>query len=303
MSDIDLTGKVAIVTGAGGGLGAAYATALAAAGGSVVVNDVDGAAADRVVSSIREAGGTAVAHTGPVGPTATADELVATADREFGRLDCLVANAGILRDKVLWKMSDDDFDQVVNVHLRGSFTCGRAAAVYLREQGDGGSIVLVGSPAGQYGSFGQTNYAACKAGLVAMARTWSMELGRSGIRANAIVPTAATPMTRTIPAFSEHVAAYEDEGTPLPDWMRRDAAIGTPADVAALIVWLASDASNGVTGQTLGLGGDRFAVWSYPEEAAVRLQEGGFTAADIDAAWRSDDFVAQPSGVPPVAPP
>lgn len=114
-----------------------------------------------------------------MGDSESARRLVDTAVEEFGRLDVLVTNAGILRDRVLWKMTDDDFDAVVRVHLRGTFTCARAAAVRMREQGTGGRLILISSPAGQRGNFGQTNYAAAKAGIVAMARTWAMELGRS----------------------------------------------------------------------------------------------------------------------------
>ena len=143
-----LDGKVAIVTGAARGLGRAYAEALAAAGADVVVNDVD--------EAVREVA--AVAEVCPVGSTEAADALVERAVAEFGRLDVMVTNAGVLRDKVLWKMSDDDFDTVVDTHLRGTFTCARAAAIRMRAQEEGGRIIVVGSPAGQYGNFGQTNY-------------------------------------------------------------------------------------------------------------------------------------------------
>ena len=169
---MELSGKVAIVTGAGRGLGRAYAEALARNGAQVVVNDVD-EAAEEVAAQI---GGKAVIA--PVGSTETAERLVAAAVEEFGRLDVLVTNAGILRDKVLWKMSDDDFDAVITTHLRGTFTCTRAAAVRMREQGEGGRIICVGSPTGQVGNFGQTNYAAAKAGIVAFARTGALELAR-----------------------------------------------------------------------------------------------------------------------------
>src|SRR5690606_33383885 len=155
-----LDGKVAVVTGSGRGLGKAYARALAAAGAAVVVNDVDAAAADETVAEIAAAGGRAVAVVAPVGPSATAEQLVTTAVAAFGKLDVLVANAGVLRDRVLWKTADDDFDLVVETHLRGAFTTGRAAAVHMRERGEGGRIVLIGSPAGQHGNFGQTSYAA-----------------------------------------------------------------------------------------------------------------------------------------------
>jgi NAD(P)-dependent dehydrogenase (short-subunit alcohol dehydrogenase family) len=283
---MDLTGKVAVVTGGGRGLGRAYAAALAGAGAKVVVNDVDAAAARAVVETIRDAGGDAVAHVGVVGDTATADDLVATAVEHHGRLDTMVTNAGILRDRVLWKMSDDDFDDVVRVHLRGTFTCARAAAIRFREQGDGGRLVLAGSPAGQHGNFGQGNYAACKAGITAMARTWAMELARADVTVNCIVPTAATEMTRTIPAFAPHVEALEERGEALPEWLRKGEAFGTPEDVAGLVVFLASDASADVTGQTIGLGGDRLALWSYPDEVAAAYRDGGWTADDIARAYR-----------------
>ena len=133
---------------------------------------------------------------------------MARAVEEFGRLDVMVTNAGVLRDKVLWKMTEEDFDLVVDTHLRGTFTCARAAAIRMREQGDGGRIVVVGSPAGQYGNFGQTNYAAAKAGIVAFARTWALELARSSITVNAIVPTAWTQMTATIPIYAPLVGAW-----------------------------------------------------------------------------------------------
>lgn len=294
---IDLTGKVAIVTGSGQGLGLAYAKALAAAGAQVVVNDVDGAAAERAVTAITEAGGTAVAVVAPVGPTSTADLLVSTAVEEFGRLDVLVANAGVLRDRVLWKMADADFDDVIGTHLRGTFTTVRAAAIRLREQGEGGRIVVIGSPAGQYGNFGQTSYAAAKAGVVAMARTWSLELARAQVTVNVVVPTAITAMTATIPVYKEVAEAYERGGA-LPRVVRREHALGGPEDVAPLIVWLASDSSAGVTGQAIGVGGDKLSLYSYSEELAVTYREGGWSAEAIAEAWPSTFApVGQPSGI------
>ncbi|MGI5191345.1 SDR family NAD(P)-dependent oxidoreductase [Promicromonospora sp. CA-289599] len=294
---IDLTGKVAIVTGSGQGLGLAYAKALAAAGAKVVVNDVDGAAAERAVAAITEAGGAAVAVVAPVGPTSTADLLVQTAVEEFGRLDVLVANAGVLRDRVLWKMADADFDDVVGTHLRGTFTTVRAAAIRLREQGEGGRIVVIGSPAGQHGNFGQTSYAAAKAGVVVMARTWSLELARAQVTVNVVVPTAITAMTATIPVYQEVAAAYE-RGETLPHVVRREHALGGPEDVAPLIVWLASDSSAGVTGQAIGVGGDKLSLYSYSEELAVTYREGGWSAEAIAEAWPSTFAPArQTSGI------
>ncbi|MGA6153806.1 SDR family NAD(P)-dependent oxidoreductase [Stenotrophomonas sp. NPDC087984] len=284
MPTIDLTGKAAVVTGSGRGLGLAYAHALAAHGASVVVNDVDGDAAEQAVKSITEAGGTAVAEVVPVGDAEAADRLVGRAVEELGRLDVLVTNAGILRDKVLWKMTDEDFDAVITTHLRGTFTCARAAAVRMREQGEGGTLVLVGSPAGQRGNFGQTNYSAAKAGIAAMARTWSMELARASITVNAVVPVAATAMTETIPALAPYTEALRN-GQPLPDFLRKGEGFGTPEDCAALVPFLASDAARGITGQCIGIGGDKVALWSHPQEIRAAYADGGWTSDALADAW------------------
>ncbi|MCY0938401.1 SDR family oxidoreductase [Streptomyces sp. H34-S4] len=282
---MDLHGKVAVVTGSGRGLGLGYARALAAAGAAVIVNDVDQDTVDAALATIRSEGGTAAGVVAAVGDSAAAQELVDAAVREFGRLDVLVTNAGILRDRVLWKMTDDDFDDVVRVHLRGTFTCARAAAVRMREQGTGGSLVLISSPAGQRGNFGQTNYAAAKAGVVAMARTWAMELGRAGITVNAVVPVAATEMTRTIPAFAPVIEESERTGSALPDWLRKGEGLGTVEDVTGLVTFLASDAAKDVTGQAIGVGGDRLALWAHPKEKATAFADGGWSAEAIAAQW------------------
>jgi NAD(P)-dependent dehydrogenase (short-subunit alcohol dehydrogenase family) len=280
-----LGGRVAVVTGAGRGLGLAYARALAAAGASVLVNDADEQAAKDAVAAIEAAGGAAAPHVAAVGSSEVADGLVAAAVDTFGRLDTLVTNAGILRDAVLWKMTDGDFDAVVQVHLRGTFTCARAAVRYLRERGEGGRLILVGSPAGQRGNFGQTNYAAAKAGIAALVRTWSMECARAGITVNGIVPVAATAMTATIPAFAPYVEALEQRGEPLPSWLRAGEGFGTTEDAAGLVVFLASEAAQDVTGQCIGIGGDRLTLWSHPQEVAVALRAGGWDADAIAEAW------------------
>ncbi len=284
---MDLTGKVAIVTGSGRGLGLAYASELARSGAAVVINDVDPQAADAAVRTITDAGGSAVAEVVAVGTSEAAQALVDRAVDEFGRLDVLVNNAGILRDSTLWKMTDDQFDAVITTHLRGTFTCTRAAAIRFREQGEGGRVICVGSPTGQVGNFGQTNYAAAKAGIVGMVRTWAMELARAEVTVNAIVPVAATGMTETVPFLKPFVDALQ-AGEPLPPYARRELAFGTPEDAAGLVAFLASDAAAGITGQAIGIGGDRLALWSHPTEAVVEFADGtGWSADAIAEVWPS----------------
>ncbi|HWL76147.1 SDR family NAD(P)-dependent oxidoreductase [Microbacterium sp.] len=279
---MSLEGKVAIVTGSGRGLGLAYARELARQGAAVVVNDVDESIAADAVAAIEADGGRAVAVVAPVGPTETAKKLVQTAVDTYGRLDILVTNAGVLRDTVLWKMSDDDFDTVINVHLRGTFTCAREAATYMRANEIPGRIICIGSPTGQRGNFGQTNYAAAKAGIVGMVRTWALELKKAGITANAVIPVAATAMTATVPYFAAAVEA-DEKGEPMPAFFRHDLGFGTADDVAGLIAYLGSDAAASVTGQAIGIGGDRLQLWSHPEPVVTAYHEGGWSYADLEA--------------------
>lgn len=277
---MDLSDRVAVVTGAGQGLGRAYATALAESGAAVVVNDVNGDSAAETVGLIEEAGGVGVAVVAAVGDTESAELLVSTAVSEFGRLDIMVTNAGILRDRVLWNMSDEDFDAVIRVHLRGTFTCARAAAVHFRERGEGGRLILAGSPAGQRGNFGQTNYAAAKAGIAAMARTWAMELARANVTVNALIPNAVTAMTATVP-FLAPFAEMIEKGEEIPSRVRKAISFGTADDCAGLVVFLASDAASNVTGQCIGIGGDRLSLWSHPTEMSSVFRDGGWSADQI----------------------
>lgn len=278
-----LTGRTAIVTGAGRGIGRATALALAEAGAAVVVNDLDEGPAREVADRIRAAGGRAAVAVAAIGSAEAADLCVSTAVARFGGMDILCCNAGVLRDRVLWNTEDADFDAVIATHLRGTFTCARAAARHWRAQGTGGRLILTGSVAGQRGNFGQTAYAAAKAGIAAMARTWSMELSRAGVTVNAIIPTALTRMVATIPALTAHVEAAE-QGTPPPEALRRQ-GLGLPEDVAPLAVYLASDAAAGITGQCIGIGGDRLGLWSHPCEIATLHSPGGWSVDAIAAAW------------------
>lgn len=291
--------RVAVVTGAGRGIGRASAVALADAGLQVVVNDADGDTASAVATEIVERGGDAMPHLGTVGPTEAAEDLLSAAVRRFGRIDVLVANAGILRDRVVWDMTDDDFDSVVTTHLRGTFTCARAAIRQMRAQRSGGRLILVSSTAGQRGNLGQTNYAAAKAGIVAMARTWAVECRPFRITVNAILPMAATRMVASIPGMDRLVAAAE-RGEPLPEALRSEYGLGTPQDVAPVVAYLASDRAARVTGQCIGIGGDRLALWTTPQEAVVELRPGGWTTEAIANAWDSRlSASAQPFGMAP----
>lgn len=275
-----LEGRVVMITGAGRGIGRAAASALSAAGAAVLVNDVDAAAAEAVVEDIVALGGRAAPFVAAIGSAEAAEAGVEKAVEAFGRLDVVACNAGILRDRVLWNTTDDDFDAVIETHLRGTFTCARAAVRHFREAGQGGRLILVSSIAGQRGNFGQTAYAAAKAGIAAMARTWSMELKRHNVTVNAIVPNALTAMTQTVPALAPLAEAVQ-RGEPVPQKFREDWGIGGPEDVAPAFVYLASDRSAQVTGQCIGIGGDRLSIWTHPTEADFRLRTGGWTASTL----------------------
>ena len=281
---MNLEGKVAVVTGSGRGIGRAYALALAQSGCAVVVNDVDADVAEATADEIAAGGGRVVAEVCAVGSAEAADQLVSGAVKAFGHLDIMCTNAGILRDCVLWNMSDEDFDAVIATHLRGTFTCARAAVRRMREQGSGGRIVVVSSIAGQRGNFGQTNYAAAKAGIAAYARTWAMECAKHNITVNAIVPNAITRMISTIPGMAPLVEAAE-KGEPLPATVRKQMGMGTAEDVAPLLVFLSSDEAAGITGQCIGLGGDKLSLWAHPKEISVAFRDGGWTADAIAEVW------------------
>jgi len=254
-------GRVAVVTGGGRGLGRAHATALAAHGARVVVNDlggeVDGSGgssgpADAVVEEIVVAGGVAVASKDDCADWEGASRIVQTAIDAFGRLDVLVANAGILRDRMLVSMTADDWDGVIRVHLRGTFCTAHWAAVHWRERSKAGEtvdgrLICTSSAAGLFGNIGQANYATAKAGLVAFTTVASAELGRYGVTANAIAPAARTRMTENL----------------FPDAMKRPVHgfdVMAPENVAPVVVWLASAESKGVTGRVFEVMGGRLGI-------------------------------------------
>src|SRR5207253_1993722 len=210
-----LEGRAAVVTGAGRGIGRAIAELLAAEGAAVVVNDlgaeVDGRGAsrrvaDEVVDAIRTRGGRAVANADSVADFAAAERIVETAVKEFGAIDILVNNAGILRDRMIFNMSEEEWDAVIAVHLKGTFNCTRHATRRMREQRRG-RIISISSTSGVYGNSGQANYGAAKDGIAGLTRVVARDVGRYGITANAVCPGAMTRMTATVPQTARAVRA------------------------------------------------------------------------------------------------
>lgn len=256
------TGRVAVVTGAGRGLGRAHALAFAAEGAKVVVNDLgvglDGtgaaaAPAQQVVDEIRALGGEAVAHGGDIATADGAVSLIATALDAFGRLDTLVNNAGFLRDRMLVNLDEDDWDAVMRVHLKGHFLPLKHAAAHWRAEAKAGRtpearVINTSSGAGLLGSVGQGNYAAAKAGIVGLTLVAAAETVRYGVQVNAIAPAARTRMTEQ--TFADTMAAPEGGGF--------DAM--APENVSPLVVWLGSAASAGVTGRVFEAEGGRITV-------------------------------------------
>lgn len=240
-----LQDKVAIVTGAGQGIGKAIAVRFAQEGAKVVVADMNEATAKEVVDEITSNGGQALAVQVNVTQIDSVDALIKATLDWGGRLDVLVNNAGITKDAQLRKMTEDQWDAVINVNLKGVWICGKAAATVMAEQG-GGSIINASSISGLHGNFGQSNYTATKGAVIAMAKTWAIELGPKGVRVNVVAPGwTETPMLATVP---EKVLDAVKGRTPL----RR---LGKPEDMANVYLFLASDDAAFVTGQVIEVDG------------------------------------------------
>jgi NAD(P)-dependent dehydrogenase (short-subunit alcohol dehydrogenase family) len=273
-----LDGKVAIVTGAGGGIGRAHARLFAREGAKVVVNDLGGSRegaganaspANQVVEEVRAAGGAAVANQDNVATAAGAAAIVKCAVDTFGRVDVLVNNAGILRDKSFLKMDEAMWDAVVEVHLKGTFLCSQVFAKQIVAQGGGGRVVNTTSVSGMLGNFGQANYSAAKAGIYGLTRTMSIELQKHRITVNAIAPIAKTRMTEDLPMF---------QGV---DTL-------TPEHIAPAALFLASDLCADRTGHVLAIAGARVYAFKVVETAG-RFKEtddnGVWTAQEIAESW------------------
>jgi len=258
-------GKCVVVTGAGRGIGKGHAEVLGAEGACVVVNDIDGAEALAVVGEIEKAGGRAVANADDVGTRKGCESLVAQCVSEFGRIDGAINNAGIVRDRSLLKMTDEEFDDVFRIHAKSTFWVGQAAALRMRDQGAGGCIVNTTSGA-HFGNFGQTNYAAAKGAIASMTYTWALELARYGIRVNCIAPGATTRMTAT---------AKDADGNEI------EMRYWDPALNAPIAAYMISDEGSWITGQVFATGMDRLGVMRQPQYGLTLLREEGWDMASV----------------------
>jgi NAD(P)-dependent dehydrogenase (short-subunit alcohol dehydrogenase family) len=275
-----LKDKVAVVTGAGGGIGRGIALLLAKEGAKVVVNDLGGSAtgegrdatpADKVVAEITAAGGTAVSNYDSVASLAGGEKIIGTALEKFGRIDVVVNNAGILRDRMLFNMSEDDWDAVIAVHLKGAFACTRAAAPHMRQQ-KGGRIINMTSTSGLIGNYGQANYAAAKLGIVGLTKVTALDLGRYGVTANCIAPFAWTRMIGSIPTETEAQKARVEKIKKM-----------DPGMIAPLVAFLASDAAQEVSGQIFAVRGKEIVLFSQPRPIRQIVDMEGWTAEKVAA--------------------
>ena len=268
-----LDGKVAVVTGAGGGLGRAHAMLLAQEGASVVVNDLGGSRdgtgagssmADSVVEEIKASGGRAIANYGSVTSRDDATAMISSAVEAFGKIDILIANAGILRDKSFKNMEDDQWDAVIDVHLRGTYLTTKAAYDTMLEQGTGGRIIVTSSTSGLFGNFGQTNYGAAKAGIAGFMRCLWLQGLKYGITANVLAPTATSRMTTDI----------------LPEDIQDNFP---PEAVSPPIVWLCTDEAKDVTGRQFLVGGNSVSLlsWQLTPIAKRSLEDGLWGVQEI----------------------
>ncbi|WP_439817811.1 SDR family NAD(P)-dependent oxidoreductase [Zavarzinia sp. CC-PAN008] len=267
-----LRDKVIVVTGGGRGIGRDIALTAAAEGARVVVNDTgagldgapgDAACAQSVVDEIKAAGGHAIADTHSVAEPGEAEAIIAGAVQAFGRVDGVVNNAGILRDRMFWKMSFNDFDAVMKVHLYGAFNVSRAAAQHFREQ-QSGAFVHITSTSGLVGNVGQANYAAAKLGLVGLSRSIATDMARAGIRSNAIAPFAMTRMVLSIP------------GLDTPEFREKNKEMA-PAKIAPLAAFLLGDDAREVSGQVFAVRGNEISVMSQSRPLKTVHDARGWT--------------------------
>jgi NAD(P)-dependent dehydrogenase (short-subunit alcohol dehydrogenase family) len=282
MSGNMLEGKVAVVTGAGRGIGRATAICLAANGAKVVVCDVgagvtgeglDAGPAQQVVAEITQANGQgrAVANTDSVADWTAAQNIVQTAIDNFGRIDIVVNNAGILRDRMFHYMSPEEWDAVIKVHLYGAFYVSRAAVTHFRKQ-ESGCFVHITSTSGLIGSVGQTNYGAAKLGIAGLSRNIAMDMQRYNIRSNCIGPHAFSRMIETVPGQSEEQLKSRAEKT-------------RPDHIAQLIAFLGTDAAKGVSGQIFGVRGNEVYLYNQPRPIRIMSRNDGWNPEKLAEHW------------------
>ena len=273
-----MEGKVVIVTGAGGGIGRDIALAMAREGAKVVVNDVgasvsgegnDVGPAQQVVDEIRAAGGAATANTDSVADASAAARIVTTALDNFGRLDAVINNAGILRDRFFHKMSVEEFDAVIKVHLYGSYFVSRAAANHFKEQ-QSGAFVHMTSTSGLIGNFGQANYAAAKLGIMALSKSIALDMQKFNVRSNCIAPFAWSRMIGSIPTETDAEKARVERMKQM-----------TPAKIAPLAVALASDQGPATTGQVFAVRNNEIFLMSQPRPIRSVHRGEGWTPETV----------------------
>ncbi|MBM3166690.1 MAG: SDR family NAD(P)-dependent oxidoreductase [Chloroflexi bacterium] len=274
-----LAGKVAVITGAGRGLGRAEALALAAEGAKIVINDLGGGAdgtgashspADEVVAEIKKLGSDAVANYDSVTTPDGGENIIKTAIDKFGRLDILINNAGVLRDRIIFNMSEEEWDTVMKVHLYGTFHCTKPACVIFRQQRSG-RIINTSSAAG-LGNMGQANYSAAKEGIIGFTRTVARDMGKYGVTCNAIRPIAATRLTMS----PELKAAWEKSG--MQEVIKKmEAAV--PDMVAPLVAYLCTDAAANINGYDFAVGGGQIGLYSQPTVTA-QIEKAGIWTLD-----------------------
>ena len=285
-----LEGKVAVVTGGGNGIGREISKLMGAEGARVVVNDlgtaVDGAGqsnsvADETVQMIKDAGGEATPNYDSVATPEGGENIIQTAVNTYGKLDILVHVAGILRDRMIFNMSIEEWDAVINVHLRGAYCVNKPACVLMRQQ-KSGSIINFSSISGA-GNSGQANYAAAKAGILGLTRTVARDMAKYGVRANAIWPGADTRMTATVPEAARQLRAERGIGQQVAQTVTER----RPENVASVVAFLASDEAADITGWTVGISGDRLSLIEDPRPVKTVFCPGGWTLDKVVELWPS----------------
>jgi NAD(P)-dependent dehydrogenase (short-subunit alcohol dehydrogenase family) len=283
-----LEGKVAAVTGGGSGIGREICKLMAAEGAKVVVNDlgtaVDGvgqsrSAADQTIEMIKQAGGEATPNYDSVATPEGGQNIIQTTVNAYGKIDILVHVAGILRDRMIFNMSIEEWDAVINVHLRGAFCVVKPACVLMRAQKSG--CIINFSSISAAGNSGQANYSAAKAGILGLTRTVARDMAKYGVRANAIWPGANTRMTATVPESARQIRAERGIGqaAPMPPTERK------PEHVASVVAFLASDMAQDITGWTVGISGDRLSLIEDPRPVKTVFCPGGWTLDKVTELW------------------